>query len=120
MQCPGDHLWAVVHPQVHRCAADRDQCADGLDDLIGSAGPHYAHREGLAGVLVDDVERLELAAVMGGVELEVDGPHLVGVDNAEPMGVLGAGPAPLPGADRTTQPFLAPEPLDPFVVHGCS
>src|SRR5688572_28682057 len=27
-QRPGDHLWAVVHPQVLGCAADRDQVGE--------------------------------------------------------------------------------------------
>ena len=71
-------------------------------------------------MLVEDVERLELASVGDGVELEVDGPHMVGVDRAEPLGVLGAGPAALPGPDRTTQTLLSPESLDALVVSRSS
>jgi hypothetical protein len=36
------------------------------------------HRQRLAGVLVDDMEQFQRAAVAGGVELEVQGPDMVG------------------------------------------
>jgi hypothetical protein len=58
------------------------------------------------------VAGLQLAAVSSGVELKAMAPHLVRVDGTEPPGVLGAGPTTLLGPDRTTQSFLAPEPLD--------
>ena len=69
----------------------------------------------VAGVFVDDGEQFQRAAVAGGVELEVQGPDMVGALGAQPLGGHGglAGPLPLafplphrskPG--RTTLPHV--------------
>ena len=70
-------------------------------------------------MLVDHVQELEPAAVGRGVELEVHGPHLVGMLSpvTSNRSVCGACPLSLPGS-RPLQAFLAPEPLHPLVVHA--
>jgi hypothetical protein len=40
----------------------------------------------VAGVFVDDGEQFQRAAVAGGVELEVQGPDMVGALGAQPLG----------------------------------
>ncbi len=88
------------------------------NDVSGLASP--AHPEGQAetAVLVDHVEELEPAAVSGGVELEVHRPDLVrvlslvtshrAVSRACPLLLAGGGPL---------EALLAPEPVNPIVVH---
>jgi hypothetical protein len=79
-----------------------------------------ADRERLAGVLVDDVQQLQGAAVDGCVELEVDRPDVVGSPGPQPRGRDGrvAEPEPLPLALRHAQALFAPQPLDLLAVHG--
>ena len=84
---------------MHWCPTGSDQCADCVESFVSYAGAAYWHHEGLAGVRVDDVQRLELAPVVGGAELEVDRPDLVRMDRTEPLGVLGAPTATLAAPD---------------------
>jgi hypothetical protein len=69
----------------------------------------------VAGVFVDDAEQFQRAAVAGGVELEVQGPDMVGALGAQPLGGHGGLAEPLPLAfplphrsnpGRTTLPHL--------------
>ncbi len=78
--------------------------------MVGVDRASDADREGFAGVLVDDVEQLQRAAIDGGVEPEVQRPHVVGVLGTEPLGRDGrlAEPEPLPLPLRHAQPLLAP------------
>ena len=75
--------------------------------------------ERLAGVLVDDVEQLQRAAVDGGVELEVQRPDVIRALGPQPLGRDGrvAEPVPLALPLRHPQALLAPEPLDLLAVH---
>ena len=50
--------------QVHRPPATGDQPLQDVDDLIRGAGTSHPHRQRLVGVLVDDVQGLELAPVV--------------------------------------------------------
>ena len=117
-QRPGDHLGAVVHPQVPGRAADGDQGRDDGDDLVGGAGRPDPHRQRLAGVLVDDVQRLQPAPVGGLVELEVDAPTPGSGGSARSRwaapGAWSGGAC--VGADRAAQTLVAPQPLDALVV----
>lgn len=54
------------------------ECGDGR---VGVDGPVHDDGERFAGVLVDDVEQLDLLAVRGDVELEVQRPHMVDVSS---------------------------------------
>lgn len=80
--------------------------------------PGDLDRERLPGVLVDDVEQLEDAAVGGLLELEVQRPYLV-----RPLGGLPlrghrrvAEALPFAPAGRHPQPFLPPQPGYPLGV----
>ena len=70
-------------------------------------------------MLVDHVQELESAAIGGGVELEVHGPHLVGMLGpvTPHRAVRRPCPLSLPGS-RPLQAFLPPEPLHPLVIDG--
>ena len=107
-QRPGDHLRAVVHPQMLGCPAHGDQVDEHRHDLIGGAGPPDPHRQRFAGVLVHDVQRLEPAAVGGLVELEVQRPYLVGPLGPQPFAAVRVDPPAFAGPDRPPEPFLAP------------
>jgi hypothetical protein len=65
-------------------------------------------------VLVDDVQALEDAPVLGHVELDVERPHVVEPLRAEPRRLRrrDAEPCPLAPADRHPQALLAPQALD--------
>src|SRR5664280_303056 len=73
-QRPGDHLGAVVHPQLLGSAAGSDQTGQLGDDVVGGAMAGDPHGQRLPGVLVDDVEQLEPSPVGGLVELRSPGP----------------------------------------------
>jgi hypothetical protein len=75
----------------------------------------HPHRQRLAGVLVDDVEQFQRAAVAGGVELEIQGPDMVGALGSHPLGGHSGLAEPLPLAfplphrsnpGRTTLPHV--------------
>ncbi len=70
------------------------EALDGGHDLIGVAAAPDAHGQGLPGVLVDDVQQLQPPVIGGLVELEVQGPHLVGPLGTEQV-CAGFGPAAL-------------------------
>ena len=80
---PGDHLGDVVHPPAHRCTRKATRVAMTSPTSSTMQERPTPHREGFTGVLVDDVQRLELAAVAGGVEPEVEGPHRVRVQGTD-------------------------------------
>jgi hypothetical protein len=73
----------------------------------------------LAGVLVDDVERLEDPPIGGLVELVVQRPHVIGMGGRQPLGWCGGGAQPPAFAApcRHSQALLAPQPLDGLAVH---
>jgi hypothetical protein len=66
--------------------------------------------QGLAGVLVDDVEQLQSPAVVGLVELVVQRPHVIRMLGGETVGWRAGRPEPLPLAapGGHAQAFLAP------------
>ena len=68
-------------------------------------------------MLVDHVQELESAAVGRGIELEIHGPHLVGMlGPVTPHRTIGRPcPLSLPGSGAL-QAFLPPEPLHPLVI----
>src|SRR5919106_688779 len=103
---------------LRRAAAVLDDAIEHPDRVVGIDPPLDLDRERLAGVLVDDMQALEDAAVAGHVELEVERPHVV-----RPLGSqTGAGrrreaePEPLAPLARHPQPFLAPQALDLLAV----
>jgi len=57
-----------------------------VEELFGAAGTAHSHSQGLLGELVDHVEQLEAPEIGGLVELEVEGPYLVGPDKRQPLG----------------------------------
>jgi hypothetical protein len=70
-------------------------------------------------VLVDHVQELEPAAVGRGIELEIHGPHLMGMlSPVTPHRAVGwPCPLSLPGSGPL-EPLLPPEPLHPLVIDG--
>ncbi len=69
-------------------------------------------------MLVDHVEKLEPAAIGGGVELEVHGPDLVRVLGLPtPHRAVGRTSPLLLAGSRTLQNLLAPERMQPLVVY---
>jgi len=98
------------------CAALAGEPVQDGDHGVGVGAAAEVHGEGLAGVLVDDVEHLQSSAVGGLVELEVQRPHLVGVGGVQPLGAVGSDPAAFAAGHGAAQPFLAPQPADPLVV----
>jgi len=72
---------------------------------------------GLAGELVDDVEKAQLDPLIGGVVLEVQRPDVAGVGGlGRSLGARVARPAPLGRLGRHPQALLAPDPLHPLAV----
>ena len=69
-------------------------------------------------MFIDHVQELQSPPIGGGVELEVHGPHLMRVLSlvTPNRAVSGSGPF-LLARGRALEPFLAPEPLHPLVVH---
>jgi hypothetical protein len=93
----GGHLGAVVHPDELRAgAALAGDLVEHPGLLVGVDPAGHPHRQRLAGVLVDDVEQFQRAAVAGGVELEVQGPDTVGALGPQPLGGHGGLAEPLP------------------------
>jgi len=93
----GGHLGAVVHPDELRAgAALADDLVEHPGRVVGVDRAGHPHRRRLAGVLVDDVEQFQHAAVAGGVELEVQGPDMVGALGSQPLGGHGGLAEPLP------------------------
>jgi hypothetical protein len=62
------------------------------DGTVGVDAPLDEPAELLAAVLVDDVEQLQDLAVRGLIELEVEGPDVVGSLGPEAVGGTGRGP----------------------------
>ena len=93
-QGPGDELGTVVHPQVLRRSALGDESFDDGHDVVGGAGSAHPHGQGFTGVLVDDVQQLQPAEIRGLVELEVQGPHVIGAGGPEQLAAA-LGPAAL-------------------------
>ena len=100
-------------------AALADDLVEHADGVVGVDRAGDPDREGLAGVLVDDVEQLQRPAVDGGVELEVERPDVVGPLGPQPRRRHGrlAEPLALPLPLRHPQALLAPQPLDLLAVH---
>ena len=108
----------LSHRNEARLPVDGDEPVELVDELIGGAAPADAHRERLAGVLVDDVGELQPAVVGGLVELEVDRPHVIRAQSREPLRTVGSDPAPFAGPlRRPFESFVAPQPLDALAVH---
>src|SRR4029079_607988 len=72
--------------------------------------------QAFAGVLVDDRDDLDRAAVSGGVELEVHTPHPDGRIGDYGQWCGGAAVAFAPPALRHPKPFLAPKALHLLVI----
>jgi hypothetical protein len=83
--------------------------------LAGDAALDQA-AEAFAGVFVDDRDDLDGPPVGGGVELKIDRPHPVGCIRAQGVGCRRGALAFAPPPLRNTQPFLAPETLNPLMI----
>ena len=72
-------FWSVVeHNKGRVSSALEGQSLKGGNDAISVDGVVNDDRQTLPGELVDDVQQLDLAAVDGGVELEVECPEGIG------------------------------------------
>jgi hypothetical protein len=79
-----------------------------------------AHRQGFAGVLVDDVGELESRTIGGLIELKVDGPHLVRPHRPQPVAAADMQAPALTAVLRPPQAFRPPQPLGSPAVHSPS
>jgi hypothetical protein len=116
----GGELWSVVHAdERRRLTALGGQAIEHGDRGVGVDAPGHHDRQRLAGVLVDDVQQLEHAAVAGRVELEVERPDVVRALRPEPRCRHGRVAKPLalalPGGHA--QALFAPDALDLLTVH---
>ena len=95
-----------------------DESLDDGDDLIGVAAAAHPRGQGFTGVLVDDVQQLQPPVIGGLIELEVQGPDVVGVLGTEQIAVA-FGPAALTLAgSRPAQALRAPQALRTLAVDG--
>jgi len=113
----GDELGAIVEAHEVRCTPLQGKAVKGGHDPVGVDGALHDDGGALPGVLVDDVEQLEGAAIGGGVELEVHRPKSVGGDGPHrPHGGGDATVGLLALAIGHLQAFLPPQALDALVV----
>ena len=105
-----DGFGAVVHAQVSGGAPLGDEALDGGDDAVGVDAVGGLDAEDLSGELVDDVEQLDAAQARGLVELEIQGPHVVGALGAQPSGgAVGEAAALGFALRRALQALVAPD-----------
>lgn len=106
----GDHVETVVHAQMLG-DAPHDEGFDGLDQLVGGAGP--------TGAMTSDwrvnsssmnASQVEAAVVVDLVELKVDSPHLVRPTSAPPAGQRRSQPAAFCGTEAVSALFSPPAP----------
>src|SRR5664280_2022246 len=113
-----DELGTVVHAQVARRASLEDELIQTFDDVVGGDGASDVNGQALPRELIDDVQQLDGAQVALLVELEVHGPDDVGGDGAHGADDHSdAGEAFLLLAIGDFQALLAPQTMDPLVVH---
>jgi hypothetical protein len=60
-----------------RCGVEAGELLQHGHHVLGFAASAHPDGQAEAAVLVDHVQELDSAAISGGVELEVHGPHLV-------------------------------------------
>jgi hypothetical protein len=75
----GDELGAIVTADERRCRLEAGQLLKHCHYVFGLAVLSYPDGQAEAAVLVDHVQELEAVHISSGIELEVRGPHLVGV-----------------------------------------
>ena len=97
--------------ELGRPATAGDDPLEHVDGAVGVDPPLDLNRERFAGVLVDDVQELQDAAVCGRVELEVERPHLIWPLRAQPARRCRrlAEPLPLALARRHPQTLFTPQ-----------
>ena len=94
-------LGVVVHAdELQWSAARRNDPLEHGDGAVGVDSPLDLDRERLPSVLVDDVQQLEDAAILGRVDLEVERPHPVRPAGAEPRRLGRRAPEPVALATR--------------------
>ena len=103
---------------MRRGATVGNQGFDGGHHRIGVAGPSHPHGQGLAGVLVHDVQQLEPPLIGCLVEREVEGPHGVGPLGPLPFSGAGVGAAALAAVLGAAQALFPPQALDALAVDG--
>jgi hypothetical protein len=69
---------------VFRDAVGLHQICEHIDRIPGPDAPGDMDRQALAGVFIDHHHQLERSAIVGPVEHEVPGPHMVGSLGAQP------------------------------------
>jgi hypothetical protein len=99
-----------VKPRI--AAAVGGDVVEDVDGGVGVDGVGDDVCEGLAGVLVDDVQDLQDPPVGGGVELLVQRPYMVRVVGLEPVSWSGGlpDPATLTTPRGHSEAFLSPQP----------
>ena len=102
-----------------RDAAPDEQIREHVNDVDSLELTRHPDGETLVGELVDDVKHAKFPAIVGTILDKVVGPHVIGVLGAQSQARSLGQPQPsalgLPG--RHFEPFAAPDPLHPLVVH---
>ena len=114
----GNELRPVVAADERRCRVEAGEPLQHSHHVLGLAAPSDSDRQAEAAVLVDHVQELLPPTINRGVELEIRGPHLMRVLGLVTTHRAVSGPGPfLLARGRSLEPFLAPEPVHPLVVH---
>ncbi len=114
-----NELGTVVRTDELRDTTQDEQIGQSIND-IGRVEPSCdADRQGLLGVLIDDIEHPELPTVMGAVFHEVIAPDMVAPFRTEPdAGAVVEPQTPLLSLFLWHfQPFTPPDPFHALVVH---
>ncbi len=93
-----------------------DEFVEHSDELISGARPERSHRQSLAGELVHDIEKPDLASVGGDIDLEIQRPHPIRPRRTQPLMSTRTDPSLLTHPDRSFQPVLTPQPAGAFPV----
>ena len=109
----------VVHPDERGSRPTHgDEAFEFLNDAVGVDTSFDQDRECFAGVFVDDVQQLHDAAVAGGIELKIQGPHFIDPGGSQQSSRPGGGAdtSAFAAPGRYPQAFFAPESLHAFSV----
>jgi len=114
----GNQLRPAVAADVGRSRVDAGQRLQQHHYVPGLASSAASDRQVEPAVLVTHLEELEPPPIGGGVELEVQCPHLVGMFSlVTPHRAVSGACQLLLARSRALESFLPPEPVQPFVVH---
>jgi hypothetical protein len=109
---------AVVRAYVLGCATFAHEAAEVIQDILALNGATGFQRQALAGVFIDNHQKLQRPAVRGSVVDEIPGPHVVGRYSFALVTRVGINADSLlfTGLSRNPVPFSLPKSMYPLVV----